>query len=88
MKGVFTMALEMNKRYTWDEIVKAYPDRYVIYNNAERCHLELVSCVLLNVCTYEDRDSALKAAIEKYNGDVDIMCTTEGDPFFNGVIFW
>lgn len=82
------MSLEFGKQYTWKEIADVYPDMYAIFKDDVFDPVEgVISCVLLGICPYEERDRALADAVKQY-GKVGIRRTTEGDPFFNGVIFW
>lgn len=86
------MALEFGKRYTWDEIAEAYPDMYAIYSTVDQekdpVH-GVISCVLLDICTYEERDEAFKRAWDRYGYTIAMDRTTEKRfPTPMGVMFW
>ncbi len=49
--------LELNKRYTWEDIIEAYPDMWVymsepVYNEDR----DLISGILLAVCDFKNRE--------------------------------
>lgn len=78
------MALEFGKRYTWKEIAEAYPDMYAIYSTVDRekdpVH-GVISCVLLDICTYEERDEAYRKALIKFGNNIWMERTTEKNTF-------
>lgn len=47
--------LEFNKIYTWEEIVKAYPDLYVFITNIKEKDGEIKTCKLLDVCSFNEK---------------------------------
>lgn len=50
--------LEFGKRYTWDEIIEAYPNKYAIIREIERGpHQQILSAVLLDVADFEELDT-------------------------------
>ena len=52
--------LEMNKIYKWNEIVKAYPDLWVIITNVKEHDGEIESCKLLDVCSKENKSDYIR----------------------------
>lgn len=52
--------LEFNKTYTWEEIVKNYPDLYVFITNVKEQDGEIKTCKLLNVCNKENKSIFVK----------------------------
>lgn len=86
------MALEFGKRYTWKEIAEAYPDMYAIYSivDQEKNQVgDVISCVLLDICTYEERDEAFKRAWDRYGHTIAMERTTARKfPTPMGVLFW
>lgn len=50
--------LEFGKRYTWDEIISTYPNKYAIIREIERGqHQQILSAVLLDVANFEELDA-------------------------------
>lgn len=54
--------LKTNNVYTWDTIVKEYPDSWVIITEVKESAGEIKSCRLLDVCTKANKHEY----IEKY----------------------
>lgn len=52
--------LELNKKYTWQEIVDAYPDLWVLITNIKEKAGEIVTCKLIDVCTADERADCLR----------------------------
>lgn len=48
--------LEYNKVYTWDEIVKNYPNMYAIITDVVKEHEEIKRCKLLEIVSFEDEE--------------------------------
>lgn len=86
------MALEFNKRYTWKEIAEAYPDMYAIYSTTdlERNQIgDIISCVLLDICSYEERNEIYEKAPIRYGNNIWLRRTTSRRfPTPMGVLFW
>lgn len=78
--------LEFGKRYTWDEIVKAYPNKYAIVTDIEDGKDRPVeSAILLDVCDFNEMDSKVLKFTER-----GITCSwfwTVG-PLQEGVFFF
>lgn len=52
--------LEMGKKYKWEDIVKEYPDMWVMITDVKEKHGEILSCRLLDVCKASDRALCLR----------------------------
>ena len=50
----------MGKIYKWAEIVSNYPDLWVIITDVNKRNGEILSCKLLDVCSFKDRPSYTK----------------------------
>ena len=48
------IATEQNKRMSWDEMVKEYPDRWVVIKNAEMNGPGIVSGIIVTVKTDDE----------------------------------
>lgn len=77
--------LELGKRYAWDEIIEAYPNKYAFIRDVERGpHQEILSAVLLDVCDFEGID-AIAARLRK--DGIRCSCYWTKGPIQEGV-FW
>ncbi len=47
----------MLERLTWEEIVKKYPERWVVLDDVKNDGATIISGVVVNVCSDEDIDS-------------------------------
>lgn len=47
----------MLERLTWEEIVKKYPERWVVSDDVKKDGATIISGVVVNVCSDEDIDS-------------------------------
>lgn len=47
----------MLERLTWEEIVKKYPERWVVLDDVKKDGATIISGVVVNVCSDEDIDS-------------------------------
>lgn len=64
--------LKLNTIYTWDTIVKEYPDLWVIITDIKEHSGEIKSCKLLEVCTADER----AACVQRYkNLEIKFRCT-------------
>ena len=52
--------LKTNNVYTWDAIVKEYPDLWVIITEVKESDGEIKSCRLLDVCTKANKHEYIK----------------------------
>lgn len=52
--------LTLNTVYTWEEIVKTYPDTWVIITNVKESNGEIKSCKLLDICTKANKHEYIK----------------------------
>ena len=53
-----TKKLELNKRYTWEQIVEAYPDLWVFLTEPDfEDDYNVRSAVLIAVSTFEEREA-------------------------------
>lgn len=63
--------LEMNKTYTWDEIVKTYPNLWAIITNVKESGGEIKSCKLLDICSKENKNEHIKKYL---NSNIKFEC--------------
>lgn len=47
--------LELNRTYRWKDIVKEYPDKWVVLTSVNEKAGEIKTCKLLEVCSYEEK---------------------------------
>lgn len=47
----------MKERITWEEMVKRYPDQWVVLEDAEMDGSTILSGIVVNVCTDDEIDS-------------------------------
>ena len=52
--------MRKNNIYRWEEIVKAYPDSWVIIADVKESNGEIKSCRLLDVCTKANKHEYIK----------------------------
>jgi hypothetical protein len=70
-------------RQAWSDLVRLYPDKWIIYTNQETVDDErMFLCTVLSVCTNNERMSELKRLIPQYK-NIGSMRTTDD---FNGLI--
>ncbi len=68
--------LELNKRYSWDEIVDAYPDTWVFLVDPEYDDRgAILYGILVAKCLYKDREATVVSLI-KQNIDYIMLRTT------------
>ena len=70
----------MSERLSWDEMVKRYPERWVVVDSAEKDGPDVLSGVLVAVKT-DDEIGDYQA--ENFRKGYDFVRTTEGA--FNGI---
>lgn len=63
--------LKLNQTYKWNEIVKTYPDLWVIIADVKERAGEIITCRLLDVCTANERADYVSKYI---NLDIDLRC--------------
>ena len=56
--------LKQNTTYRWEEIVKAYPDSWVIITEVKESNGEIKSCRLLDVCTKANKHEYIKKYLD------------------------
>lgn len=77
--------LEFGKRYTWDEIIEAYPNKYVFINSIQDGDARPIeSAVLLDVSDFEEIGNKAKKLRE---AGVECSCFWTKGPIQEGV-FW
>lgn len=77
--------LEFGKRYTWDEIINAYPNKYAFIREIERGPYQRIqSAVLLDVADFEEICSKAKKFRE---AGIQCSCSWTKGPIQEGV-FW
>lgn len=72
---------DVNKKMAWEEIVKSYPDKWVVMTNCVYDKLMVVSCTV--VCVLDDTE-IFDFEEANINKDYQYERTTDGG--FNGVI--
>lgn len=70
----------MGKRMTWNEMVKEYPDKWVVVDDAEKSGPDVISGILVAVKT-DDEIGDYQA--DNFRKGYDFVRTTEGA--FNGI---
>lgn len=78
--------LEFGKRYTWDEIIEAYPNKYVFIREIEDGEERPVeSAVLIDVAAYEEIGAKAKKLREE---GIQCSCFWTIGPTQEGVFFF
>ena len=68
-------------RLTWEEMVKKYPDRWVVVKNAEMSGPDILSGILVDALS---DDEIMEYRFNNKRHDLEFCRTTEGD--FDGII--
>lgn len=63
--------LKLNNVYTWEKIINAYPDLWVIVTDVKKADGEIESCKLLDVCTKDDKHKYIKKYL---NSNIKFEC--------------
>lgn len=71
--------LKRNKVYKWEDIVREYPDLWVIVTDVKENAGEIVTCRLLDVCTYDGKAQCVKKYINS-EMKTRLLRTTFNDP--------
>ena len=70
-----------NNRQTWDEMVKRYPDRWVVVKDAEMSGPDILSGIVVDVLS---DDEVIEYRLNNNMHDLEFCRTTEGE--FDGII--
>ncbi len=68
-------------RMTWDEMVKSYPDQWVVVKDAEMCGPDILSGIIVDAIP---DDEIQEYRLKNKRHDLEFCRTTEGD--FDGII--
>ena len=70
------IATEQNKRMSWDEMVKEYPDRWVVIKDAEMDGPDIISGIIVTV---KSDDDIMRFRIDNQKKGYKFYRTSEGD---------
>ena len=70
------IATEQNRRMSWDEMVKEYPDRWVVIKDAEMDGPDIISGIIVTV---KSDDDIMRFRIDNQKKGYKFYRTSEGD---------